>query len=359
MNNKIILLLFFVIVSCKNKKQENETIETNKIVILKSQFLSNKMEIGKITSNEFENFIDVNAQTYVPNQYYSTVSSPISGSVNSILYEVGDYVTKGQPIIAINSLELLDLQKEYAYQSNQTKYLKAEYERQKTLFLEKIASEKEFYKAESDYKTNVAMFKNIENKLKLIQHKNDFHNNKSFTIIAPISGVVTSINTNLASFVNSNDKLFEIIDNRKLQLQLKIFQEHLHLIKLGQSIKYNLGNTFYETKISKISKIINLQDKSIVLFASFVANDNQDFVANRFISCKIIVSKEFKNSLPSEAIIMDGKISYVLKLIKSDKKEFTFEKIPVKIGIKTEKYFEILSNLKDEKILTKGANEFF
>ena len=65
---------------------------------------------------------------------------------------VGDKVTKGQALLTLQNTEFLDIQKEYLEVAEQINYLKSEYERQKTLYDEKISSQKNYLKAESDYR---------------------------------------------------------------------------------------------------------------------------------------------------------------------------------------------------------------
>jgi cobalt-zinc-cadmium efflux system membrane fusion protein len=352
-----------LVVSCKQLEVNEAVSNEDEITILTSQFNASEMQIGQVQPYEFEKYVETSGQTFVPNQFISSLSAQLSGHVKNIYCEVGDYVIKGQTLMTLSSQELLDIEREYALQINQTKYLKAEYERQKTLFSEKISSEKEFYKAESDYKTNVAIFKNLEKKLEIIKRSslnvknNDF--SVTFSVVANISGYVTNINTNIGSFVNNNDHLIDIIDVSKVQVKLKIFSQDFAFVKIGQKVQFLGLNTTSESTILKINKIIDQTDQSIEVFTSFKPNENQVIAANMFIRAKIILGKTTTKSLPNDAILTEGKINYALKLINSNKNELIFKRIPIKVGVKDESYTEIIGEFKNDKFLIKGVSEFY
>ena len=58
------------------------------------------------------------------------------------MFLVGDKVTRGQALLTAENTEYLDIRKDYLEVAEQINYLKSEFERQKTIYAEKITSQR-------------------------------------------------------------------------------------------------------------------------------------------------------------------------------------------------------------------------
>lgn len=157
-NFAIISLLF----SCKDAKTEEPlTKDGGLTTVTTAQFQSSGMEIANPVEQDFDVVINTSGRIDVPPQNRAKVTSFIGGYVKSTTLLVGDKVTKGQALLTLENTEYLDIQKDYLEVAEQIKYLKSEFERQKTLYDEKISSQKNYLKAESDYRKTLGIYQSL------------------------------------------------------------------------------------------------------------------------------------------------------------------------------------------------------
>ena len=83
----------------------------------------------------------------VPPENRASVTAFMGGFVKKTPLLVGDRVKKGQLLVVLENQEFVQMQQDYLEVFNQLDYLKAEFERNQTLFKEKIASQKNFLQA--------------------------------------------------------------------------------------------------------------------------------------------------------------------------------------------------------------------
>ena len=87
-------------------------------------------------------------------------------------------------------------------------------------------------------------------------------------------------------------------------------------------------------------------------------NEKQNFLVGMFVEAEIITNEVQKIALPVEAFIEEDAAFYILVLTAQKENMYYFEKQAVKIGLKNERFIEILDAtnlLKGKQILVKGV----
>lgn len=358
----IITLLF----SCKQEVTEEKVVDNGLITVTEAQFQSSKMEIGLPMEQDFEVTVKSSGKIDVPPQYRAKVTTFLGGYVKTTKLLVGDKVAKGQALITLENTDYLDLQKDYLEVAEQINYLKSEFERQKTLYNEKITSQKNYLKAESDYKSAKGMYQGLREKLLLLNiNPANVEGGKftsQITIFAPISGDVTVMNANVGMFMSPSDVILEIVDTNHLNLNLSIFEKDILKVKYGQKITFKVpeaSNEFFNSIVQVVGKSIENHDRTISVFGTLEVEVKEKLLSGMFVEANIITSSKKGIGVPSDAIITENEKHYVLVLNKSDSK-YKFKKTTVEIGEKTEKTTEIITNEtvnQNTKLLTKGVFE--
>src|SRR3970282_1339849 len=238
-NSIYIVALSFILFSCKEAKTNEPTPKDDGLItVTKEQFQSSGMEIASPVEHDFDVTVKASGKIDVPPQNRAKVTTFIGGYVKSTRLLVGDKVTKGQPLLTLENTEFLDIQKDYLEVAEQIKYLKSEYERQKTLYDEKITSQKNYLKAESDYKRTRGMYQSLRAKLLLLNiNPSNVEKGKLtsiVTIFAPITGDIVIMNANVGMPVAPSDVILEILDTNHLHLELAVFEKDILKVKVGQ-----------------------------------------------------------------------------------------------------------------------------
>lgn len=354
--------LFF---SCKEAKNEEETPkEDGLITVTKQQFQSSGMQITSPTEQNFNVIVKCSGKIDVPPQNRAQITTFIGGYVKSTRLLVGDKVTKGQALLTLQNTEFLDIQKEYLEVAEQINYLKSEYERQKTLYDEKISSQKNYLKAESDYRKTKAMYQSLREKL-LMLNINPAQVEKGkltsvITIYSPISGDIVIMNANVGMPIAPSDVILEIVDTQHLHLELAVFEKDILRVKEGQIIEFTVpeaAKEVFKAEVHLVGKSIEGNDRTINVHGHLDDNIKQKLLTGMFVEAGILVDKKKGLAIPIDALITEDNKSFVL-LLDSSKKEYSFKKVKISIGEKSEKYVEIIPDSEinaSSKILTKGV----
>ena len=350
--------------SCKQEVAEEKVIDDGLITVTEAQFQSSKMEISSPIEQDFEVTVKSSGKIDVPPQYRAKVTTFLGGYVKATKLLVGDKVAKGQALITLENTDYLDLQKDYVEVAEQINYLKSEFERQKTLYNEKITSQKNYLKAESDYRQAKGMYQGLREKLVLLNinpanvERGKF--TSQITILAPISGDITVMNANVGMFMSPSDVILEIVDTNYLHLNLSIFEKDILHVKQGQKITFKVPEASKEQFISNVQlvgKSIENKDRTISVFGTLSPEIKGKLLSGMFVEAAIVINSKKGLGIPIDALISENDKNFVL-LLKENKNNYIFIKTLVSIGEKSEKFIEILSNEtinQNSKILTKGV----
>lgn len=366
-----IVLGVFCLNSCgdKTKSAADESGENSKdnslIEVSSEQFNAMKMEISPLDERAFDYTIKTSGLIDVSPKDRAKVTSYIGGYIKSILVLEGDQVKKGQALLTLESPEFINLQQSYLEVASQLEYLKSEYERQKTLFDEKISSQKKYLEAESNYRTTKATYQSLRQRLSMLRINPSQVEQGNFsslvTIYSPISGDVTSISGNLGMAVSTTDVVMEIVDAQAMYLELSVFEKDIYNLNVGQKIAFvvpQIGSETFNAQVTQIGKAIEGSDRIIKVFASLDADAKQKLITGMFIEAQLVKESKDVLSAPIDAIATEESNSFLLVLTSEKDSTYTFKKTLVKTGERNGDWVEIISNKtanKGTKILTKGV----
>ncbi len=364
-NSTVVIFTLVLFQSCANKAEEivkTESTVLNEIVVSKEQFEYNKMTLSKLEKQPFSTVVQTTGQIDVPPQNKVLVNAKMGGFIKSTPLLLGDYVEKGATLVVIENPEFIALQQQYLEQKQQINYLEAEYNRQKTLNNEQIASEKNFLKAESDYKSTLATVKGLEKTLQLIGISTASLNKDNISstsiIKAPISGNISALKVTTGSYVSATDPILEITNSDHMHLELEIFEKDALKIKKGQHITFTIPESSeadYSAEVHLVSPTIDANKRTVRVHAHINDSLQQYFAVGMYVSAQIDVSERELTALPATSIEEMGDNSYALQLIKSDNENYYFSKEPIKVIEKSNKFIAIDLPINENKYLTNGV----
>ena len=367
MKNIYILLFSMVLVACGNSEKKAEIIseaETHDddVTITKAQFEGEKMAFGTLAEYDFNETVKVNGMIDVPPHNKSSVTTFTGGYITKTPLLIGDRVKKGQLLVTLKNPEFVEIQQNYLEVAEQLNYLKSEFNRQKTLFNENITSEKNYLKAESAYKSNLAHYNGLRKKLQMMNLSPNSveqgHISSTINLYASMNGHITKVNVSNGTYVSPSDIIMEIVDIDHIHLELSVFEKDIMKIKKDQKILFKIpeaSNDTFEAEVHLVGTTIDEHTRRVKVHGH-VDNDKENFIVGMFVDADIIIESKKSIGLPKEAVIEVDDESYVLVLEEQHGDEFHLEKIKLEIGNKTETSVEILNSedLQDKQILVKG-----
>ena len=333
--------------------------------ITRAQFSEEQMELGDAVMHTFTQIYRTNGIVTASPQSKADVYSYISGIIRSISVNLGSRVRKGQVLITIESKEFITLQQQYLEALAKLEATELDYQRIKTLYEENISSKKDFIAIESKYKILQATIEALKAELKILNvdlKKLEAGNLSMYLqIVAPITGTITLQKCNLGEFVDSQELLMKIIDNRDLQLLFYVYQENVNKLQKGQVLDIYTPDdpeTIYNATIISVGKAIDPVTKSIDCLAKPEERVRKIFVDGMYFQVEVKLDTIRALAVPDAAIIKTGNNRYVLIKEKEDEQGLYFKKEEVKTGIVSGGFTEIKGNMPLKDVLVKGAYYF-
>ncbi|TRX35156.1 efflux RND transporter periplasmic adaptor subunit [Flavobacterium sp. ZT3R18] len=364
----IILFLFLGLISCKKSANEETIVNDSKEVVAEktvvtftdAQIKAIDLQLGDFEKKNLTTTLKINGKLSLPPQHQAQVSILTGGVVKNILVQEGEFVNDGQPLATIVNTEVIQLQQDYLENNANLNYLEKEYQRQKELRDDNINAGKTYQQAQRELQIAQAKKETLRSKLAQLGINASKLTSKniasSIAISAPISGYIQHINLSMGKFADANAVLFEIIDNRFLHLDLKVFEKDIHKIKIGQEIVFSDANDVSHThpaKIYAINKAFEPNEQAVLVHAK-INETTETLLPGMYVEARVKIDNNNTTALPTEAIVNNGNDHFIF----ISKGKNTFKQIKVNIGTTDLGFTEVkvIDEVKgNTKVVIKGA----
>lgn len=306
-------VLFFALVSCGSKKVKEaakETVSTTENMIAEltpAQYKMAGIETGKIEKKQISSNIRANGKLDVPPQSMITIAAPVGAFVKNTELLQGTFIRKGQVVVTLQHPDLIQLQQDYLENKSQQEYLQAEYQRQEILARENVNAQKVYQQAKANYLSNAARINGLQEKLKLLnidlKSLDAGRIQRTINLYSPITGYVTSVNTNIGAYVNPSDKLFSIVNTEHLHAELTVFEKDIPKLKEEQRVRFTLANESKQrtARVHLIGRQIS--DERSVQVHCHLDNEDRELLPGMYLTAWIETGNTMVDALPDEAII--------------------------------------------------------
>jgi len=175
----------------------------------------------------------------------------------------------------------------------------------------------------------------------------------TFSLNAPIDGVVIERNATIGATVGTDASVFKIIDISRVWVDANVFEKDLPRVRVGQGVKLTVtafpGSTF-SGKIIFINSVVD-PDTRTVKVRTEVPNPDGRLKPDMFANVEIVTDvKSTAVSVPQSAVLDDGgkKIVFV-----TDGK--SYKQREVQLGIQSGDRIEIVDGLNaGDRVVVKG-----
>ena len=316
----MVILIGLAIASCSSKNErtteEHHEEGDNTVELTQAQFEQASIVVGNFEQRVIGSELRVNGIIDVPPQSNISITMPYGGFVKYTVMLPGTMVKKGQLLVVIENPEFIQFQQDYLESLASQEFLKAEYDRQKELYDEKVASGKSFQQAKSDYMANEARIKSMEAKLKLIGFSvakiKEGNVSASVNIYSPVTGAIREVYTNVGKFINPQDVIMDITNSDDLHVELTVYENDVPRIKEGQRIRFALANSPNEWREAEVFLIGSgvREDRSVTVHGH-LKKMHSDLKPGMYIAAKIETDSNKTWAAPDESIVRFGGKHYV------------------------------------------------
>jgi RND family efflux transporter MFP subunit len=294
-----------------------------------------------------------------------TVSGKVSGKVIQVMFENGQVVSKGAPLVKLDDQ---DIRNNIASSESKLKSLQinlekiqlnvenaqSTFDRTKFLFDQGAVTKVDLETAETTLKSAQIDLKSTEANIYSAQI--DLNNLKNSlantTITAPVSGVLDEKSVELGLFANVGASFGKVKNISPIIAVIEVDQDDLSSIKVGQGAKVKVGSKDYEGVIKTIEASAN-PDSRVIKCKVEVANKDQSLKPGMY--AKVGISSDQKAEMlvvPTDALSgTQGSYSVFVN------EKGTARKHAVSIGEITDGYVEIKSGLsKGDNVIITNVN---
>jgi len=366
----------------QEERDEHEEETSTSVTISKQQMQAIQLTLGNVEKRNMSIGVPVAGNLELAPQDRADISPFMGGIVKSIHVIEGDHVKKGQVLATLQHPDFIQLQQDYITGLNSLALLKKNYERQKTLYEEKVGSGKSFQETTNDYMNKKTAIQALKMKLNMLGiSASSVANGTIYSVLrvtSPFAGTVSLVETNIGAYVAPLSKLFEVVNNDELHADFRVYEKDINKVKVGQQLFFtttSLDGIEFEGQIHAISPVFEENPRALHIHAD-IQNSKKNLIPGMYIQGRIIAENVLTTSLPNAAIVTENEKSYIfVQTIEDDHKdevtstdehghdshsenEFSFEMVEVIPGQTSDNYTEIsvvTPLASDAKIAISGA----
>lgn len=266
------------------------------------------------------------------------IRSEISGIVESINFEEGKKVSKGQVLFKVNDIEL----RAQLSQVKTAQQLASENQRRAKLLLDKQAiSQEEFDVSNADFESARAQADLIAAQL------------SKTTVRAPFSGTIGLRAISKGTYVTPSTPIAKLVNTSQLKLTFAVPEKYVSRMKVGTILTFTTSNSKEEhtAKIYAIEPQVDIATRTLRMRA--IAENKEDKLYPGTFAYVTLPLETVNNALlvPTEALIpiQNGKKIFVMENGKA-------KEVEVETGARTDSEVRVLSGIKvGDTILISGV----
>lgn len=322
----IAMIIYRIMENKKTNSQGNEkkapTIMTVQGDVLKPRKFDDNLSLsGTLEANE-----EIN------------IRSEVSGVVESINFEEGSKVSKGQVLFRVNDIEL----RAQLSKAKTAQELASENQRRAKLLLEKQAiSQEEYDISNADFESARAESELIAAQL------------YKTTVKAPFSGTIGLRSISEGTFVTPETPIAKLVNTSQIKITFSVPEKYVSQVKVGNSLTFTTSDSkeVHTATIYAMEPQVDIATRTLKIRA---IADNKEGKLYPGTFANVTLPLETVNEallVPTQALIpiQNGKVIFVSKNGKA-------QEVEVETGTRTDSLVRVLSGIKaGDTILTSGV----
>ncbi|GAA3994927.1 efflux RND transporter periplasmic adaptor subunit [Hymenobacter fastidiosus] len=219
-----------------------EAAETDPDLVLLSvaEQQAGGLETGRVSSRPMGTGLAVTGTLDVPPESSVAITAPLGGFVENTQLLQGTRVRKGQVLAVIRNAGFVQLQQDYLETGSRLEYARTELARQKELYEQEVAPQKNYQRAQADYNALRVQTNAQAARLRLAGLPVGGRIVSTATVRAPRAGFVKTVNVTVGQSVTATETLFEIVDPEHLHVELTVFEKDVARLRKDQLIRFTL-----------------------------------------------------------------------------------------------------------------------
>ncbi|MCW9706269.1 efflux RND transporter periplasmic adaptor subunit [Fodinibius salsisoli] len=293
------------------------------------------------------------------------VGPRLEAKVVKVLKDLGEQVTREEPVALMSSVELGKTKAEYLRLKARLKSEQARYEREQSLYEQQISSQAELLEAEASFQEAQAELNATAEALRLygltatdiqqIEAGSD-QPLSQFYITSPIDGVIQERNLSPGQTVSSSETPVHVANLSQMWVMIDAYEQDIRYIEPGQTVNIavrSIPNEIFEGTVDWISYALEEDTRTMPVRANLKNTDRQ-LRAGMFGTARIQTGRERSLAMiPVDAVqTIEGES----RVFVPGREAGSFRPVAVRLGAENEGLVEIIAGLQPgDKAVTAGA----
>jgi cobalt-zinc-cadmium efflux system membrane fusion protein len=280
------------------------------------------------------------------------VNARATGVVRVIHVNVGTKVRRGTPLVQIESAAVGADQSRLTATQAQVTLAEANYQRAKDLFAKGIIPSKEVMDAEQELKAAEAEHSATLHALRVVGGNIE---DGSYTLTAPLAGIVTQRNASLGALVDMEETLFEIVNPSAMWVEIDVRESDASALRTGQSILLTvneLPDREFTGHLDYIAPAVDLRTRTVMARAR-LANPDGILRANMYARVRI-TSGAAKNAVVVPRLAVQHANGVSLAFVRLAEDLYETRRVEVRPG--SGEMVELADGVRPgERVVTEGS----
>ncbi|MCB2380276.1 efflux RND transporter periplasmic adaptor subunit [Hymenobacter sp. BT635] len=278
----------------------------------------------------------------VPPESAVNITAPLGGFVENTELLQGARVRKGEVLATIRNPEFVTLQQDYLETRSRLEYARTELARQKELYEQEVAPQKNYQRAQADYRALQVQTQAQAARLRLAGLPVGGKIVTTAVLRAPRAGFVRTVNVTVGQAVTATDALFEIVDPEHLHVELTVFERDVARVQKGQLIRFTLASDSTGTRRERTARVYLVgkaigEDRTVRVHGHLDQEKDPALLPGLYVRATIETGRTQATTLPDAALVrFEGK-NYAFAVEASGR----YRMVPVTLGRSEDGYTEI------------------
>lgn len=300
------------------------------------------IQTGRITSRPMGAGLTVTGTLDVPPESAVSITAPLGGFVDQTQLLQGARVRKGEVLATIRNPEFVTLQQEYLETRARLAYARTELARQKELYEQEVAPQKNYQRALADFNVLQVQTSAQAARLRLANLPVGGAIVRTAAIRAPRTGFVRAVNVTVGQAVTPTDALFEIVDPEHLHVELTVFERDVARVQRGQLIRFTLASDSTGTRRERTARVYLVgraisADRTVRVHGHLDQENDPALLPGLYVRATIETGRSEASALPDAALVrFEGK-NYAYALEAPGR----YRMVPVTLGRSEDNFTEV------------------
>ncbi|MCG8698210.1 MAG: efflux RND transporter periplasmic adaptor subunit [Bacteroidales bacterium] len=289
-----------------------------------------KVAVKDLKPEEFKHYLKVYGEVDAEN--YSAISPEMPGQIKKIHVEAGEYATKGQLLITLNTDAINQQIKSV---KTNLELAKTTFEKTDALWKQNIGSEIQFLQAKSAKESLEAQLKGLEAQKRMSE------------IRAPFNGYVDKIFQKEGELASSMMPLMEFVNLGELKIIADVSEKYIGDVNKGDVVEvtFDVLEDTISTKIVRTAKVLDAKSRTFEIEVHL--NNKEQKIKPNMVSTIRINDYKANDALviPSLVIMKDITGDYVYLVNEKDGK-----------SVIDKRYITTLLSYEEKSVIAEGLN---